>query len=350
MIYTDNNLILMEDSLDNLYSFFLNNGNISSYYFEREKNKVREKKISEGILKDYDVSIDDKDNIFIVFQDKNYHLVLMVIEKENTKKIILTEEPIPEVFNLNIKILNNKPHIFYCVLLEDLKYRIIHHYYNGKDWTTNIVEDIKVNQILNPVKILKDKEGLKLIYYNKKKTEEIYCKNFSFKRWKWENSVKLTENPTIKLYLDSLIIGEDLHLVYCQYEKNLVVKYERYNCNNNIIIKEIDMELSNRENIRWPILIYYEGSLWVVWVEYENIISRFSLDNGNTWSPIYLWQGIKNKDIVLYKYITNKKNRNLLNNSFGTIGNNINFVGFGTLDNAIEIPLKKKKSLSYRRL
>jgi hypothetical protein len=337
MIYT-NNIVLIEDFSDNLYLFKLNEGTILSYGFQNKDNKFQEEKISDKALLEYDISIDNKNNIYTIYQDKSFYLILLIKTEESTKEIILTEEPMPEVFNLNLEIIDNFPHIFYNVFLEGKKYRIVHHYYNGDTWVTNLVGDIEINQVLNPMKIISGEEKIKLIYYNMKKAEEIYCKNFNFKEGKWEKEIKLTENPIGKLYLDALIIDGKLHLSYCEFDENLVVKYERYNLKD--FQREIELEISNKENISWPTLIYHENILWIVWAEYENILSRFSLDMGDNWASIYLWKDIKDKDIVRYKYI-NKKDKNILNHSFGIFGEDIKFIGFGSLDNTIEIPLKK---------
>lgn len=336
MIYTDNNIILVEDSKDSLYLYELREGRITFHDFQNEDGKVRQKEISDKALLELDISIDE--NVYIVYQDKSFHLVLLIKSEENIKEIILTEEAMPEILNLNLKIIDGLPHIFYNVLLGGKDYRIIHHYYNGSSWNTNLVEDIKINQVLNPMQILNNGEELFLIYYNMKNTEEIYCKSFNLNEAQWKKEIRLTENLKSKLYLDSLIIDGKLHLSYCEYDENLLVKYERYDLDN--FQREIEQEISNKENISWPTLIYYEGNLWVVWIEYENIISRFSLDGGDNWASIYLWKDIKDKNIVRYKYI-NKKSKNKLNYSFGIYGEDIKFIGFGPLDNAKEIPIKK---------
>ena len=349
MIFYDNNLILIEDSLKNLQLFTLYDGTIIEYYFENNKNIFNKINITENVLIEYDVSIDCEDNIYIIYQDKDHHLILMIITEEEKKKIVLTEEPMPEIYDLNLKIIDKKPHIFYCVLLSDInkEYRIVHHYFNGKQWLTHIVQDIRINQVLNPVKILEYKEELILIYCDYKKTEEIYCNKFKLTGDKWTNQYQLTNNLSPKLYLDSLFIKDKLHLIYCEYQENLVVKYERYKYDNDFIKKEIEQELSNWENINWPTLIYFENILWVIWAECENIMSRYSLDNGENWSPIYLWKDFKYEDIVRYKYITKNKTDNIINYSFGTIKFDISFIGFGSLSNTIEIPLKKKMGWDY---
>ena len=259
--------------------------------------------------------------------------------------IKLTGESIPEVYYLDIILNDKEPHIFYCILLPGIerKYRIYHHYFNGKDWITNIVDEIKTNKLLNPIKVIKYDKELVIGYFDKYEEENICIKSFNLEQKEWGRKIQLTNNSMPMLYIDMLLIDEKLNLVYCQHDGNMTVKYERFNYKNNIVQKEIEKVLSNEENPQYPTLIYFEKKLWITWIEYENVMSRYSDDNGSTWSPIYLWNESKYNDIVRYKYcnLLNIED-NILNHSFGRIYPDITFLGFGALDNTTEIPLKKK--------
>lgn len=348
MIYLTDNLTLIEDSLNNLYLFNLEDGKLFCYYFSKRKD-TREEKVATNVLKDYVAAIDKEDNIYIFFQNKEHHLKILRINNGGIQEINLSGEPMPRIFNLNLKIVDGQPHIIYYVMLEEKKYRIVHHHYNGEDWLTNIIDDIRVDQVLNPSVLLNYKKDLLLIYNNKREAEEIYLKVFSPREGEWGEAVKLTEDPVSKLYLDSLMINNKFHLVYCTYEEKLLVKYYKFNYSRGKLRKEKELELSHRENIQWPILIYYENKLWVVWIQYENIISRYSEDLGNNWGPTYLWQGVKDQDIVKYNFISHRKEK-LLNYAFGTMDQDIRFVGFGPLHRAVKLDLKKKMEFYHPQL
>ncbi len=181
-----------------------------------------------------------------------------------------------------------------------------------------------------------------MFYHEKQEYNTIYRRSFDLTNKKWEDRIKLTNNNHRILYMDTLLMGNNLHLVYCQYDDNLTVKYERFNIDDEIQ-KDMDMILSNDGNIMYPTIIYYDNKLWVIWLEYENIMSRYSEDDGITWSPIYLWGNFKQKEIVRYKYIDKfSDDRNNLDYSFGTIKPDIEFVGFGFIENAVKVPLKKE--------
>ncbi|MCF6465708.1 hypothetical protein [Clostridium sp. Cult2] len=346
MAYFNDKLLLISDSHENIDVFRLLKGKITRYNFNYETQKQYEKVIAKEVFLEYDGSIDENDTIYIICQDKSFDLILILLKKNKDMEVVkLTEEPIPEVYYLNIILDNDKPHIFYFILTSKIekKYRIYHHYFTGGEWITNKVDEIKVRELLNPLKIFRADNEIILSYYNKIGDEQIYIKKFDLNKEKWEEKIRLTDDERNKLYLDFVVGKDKIHLTYCQYEEgNLVVKYERYSYDNVLLRKEVEEKISNIENPQDPTLIYYEDRLWIVWIEYENVMSRYSDDFGNTWSPIYLWKESKGKDIVRYKY--NKLNNEgiILNYSFGKIDSDISFIGIGVLDNTIEIPLKKK--------
>jgi hypothetical protein len=352
MSFFNDRMAIVSDSLNNISLFRLVDGEIIQYYFDINTKYVSKKKIANKVFLEYNVAIDEENYIYLLYQDMSFNLILTLLKNGEIETIKLTEEPIPEVYNLDIIINEKEPHIFYCILLSkaENKYRIYHHYFNGVDWITNIVEEIKVAKLLNPMKIIKNDTKLILGYYDKEEEENIYIKNFDLKNKKWGEKLQLTNNPTQMLYIDFLLVKGKLHLTYCQYDGNIIVKYERFNYKDNLVEKEKEKILSNEENAQLPTLIFYEDKLWVVWIEYENIMSRYSTDNGTTWSPIYLWNESKTNDIIRYKYCDLSNEReNILNYSFGKIYPHMTFVGFGPLENTTEIPLKKKTSLKILR-
>lgn len=345
MAYFNDKLLLISDSYENIDLFRLLEGKIIRYHFNYETQKHYEEIVAEEASLEYDGSIDNKNTIYIIHQDKRFHLILTLIKRDGRiESFKLTEEPILEVYYLNLIMDDDIPHIVYFVLLPGMekRYRIYHHYFTGEEWITNIVDDILVRELLNPLKVFKAEKEIILGYYNKIRDEQIYIKKFNLDRKEWGKKIKLTHVEANKLYLDFFVNEASIHLTYCQYiEGNLVVKYERFSYANNSLKKEVEEIISNPENGQEPTLIYYEGRLWVVWIEYENILSRYSEDYGNTWSPIYLWKESRENHIVRYKYEKIENKDIILNYSFGKITPEIGFIGFGPISNTEEIPLKK---------
>ncbi|HSH36292.1 hypothetical protein [Schnuerera sp.] len=346
MAYIKQKLLLISDSYNNIHLFRLLKGNIVRYHFDYATKDYKELIIGKEVSLEYDGSIDNKDTIYIIHQDRTFELILTLIKKNGEiERIKLTEEPIFEIYFLNLIMDLDKPHIFYFILLSEPeeKYRIYHHYFTGEEWKTNIVDEVKARELLNPLKVFKTSEEIILAYYNKFKDEQIYIKKFNLDEKEWKEKIRLTNHEKNKLFLDFMVKDSKLHLTYCQFEEgNLVIKYERFNYDDNLVEREIEQTISNPENPQDPTLIYYEDKLWLVWIEYDNVLSRYSEDLGNSWSPIYLWKESKGNNIVRYKYFNQGDEGFIINNSFGNFNPNISFVGFGSTEKTVEIPLKKK--------
>lgn len=344
MTYFSDNLSLVADSLDNINLFMLSDRKIFQHYFQKELNSMNKKIIAEEVFLEYNTSIDDEDNIYLVYQNMSLDLILIILKGEKTQIIGLKDKLIGEVYYLDIIIHNHKPHIFYfqSLVASEKQYGLYHHYFNGVDWTTKIVDKINVDKILNPMRIINNGKELIVAYYDKIKDEQIYMKTFSLEKEEWEDKIQLTTGINSKLYVDILLKEDKLNLVYSQFkEGNLIIKYERFNYKNKIVEKE--KILSNIDNPQDPILIYYDEKLWIAWIEYDCVISRYSVDYGNTWSPMYLWNESKEEDIVKYKfYKMSKLGKNILNYSFGKINPDIRLIGFGSLDGAREMDIKKQ--------
>ena len=353
MAYFNDKLLLISDSYKNIDLFRLVKGNIIRYHFNYERQNYSEKIVAKGVFKEYDISIDEKDTIYIIHQDTTFDLMLTLIKKNGELETVkLTEEPILEIYYLNLILDLDKPHIIYFILVPDIekKYRIYHHYFTGEEWRTNIVDEIRVRELLNPLRVFYTDNKIFIVYYDKVEEEQIYIKKFNINKGEWEEKIRLTDSKENKLYSDIIVKGSKIHLTYCEYEEgNLVVKYGRFNYENNLAEKEIEDTLSNPENPQDPTLVYYNRKLWVVWVEHENLLSRYSDDLGNTWSPIYLWNESKGKDIVRYKYHKLFDEGMILNYSFGKIAPEIGFIGFGPTENTIEIPLKKNMEQNFMK-
>ncbi len=345
MTFFNDEFVIIVDSLNNIHMFQWKDGCINLFMFSYITQKVKKKTIVKNSLEEYDVSIDDYDNIYMVYQDTDYNLILIILENDQLEKIKLTEKSVSLINNLNVLNYNENLHIIYCreMLNETNTYEIFHHLYNGVDWFTNKIDEIKTLKLLNPFQIVKYKKKIFMGYYDYMDKEEVYLKCFNCNENKWGEKVQLTSGGKFKLYLDLFINEDKINLVYSEeFEGNFVIKYERFFLNKDVIKKEAEETISNPENCSHPTIIYYGDEIWIVWLEYNNVLSRYSQNLGDTWSPIYLWNESKNEDIIKYKYVKTKdKASRILNNSFGKMYPEVSFIGFGPLDNVTEVPLKK---------
>ncbi|WP_310444694.1 hypothetical protein [Tissierella sp.] len=308
-----------------------------------DKDTNRTEVIASNILEEYDVTIVNPNKIYIVYQNKDMHLILVTIKDSKIEEIQLTVDPILEVFDLNILTNNNTIHIVYQtrISVDEQKYYINHHYYDGNKWFNYTIDEITAQRALNPFKLIGLDDKLLLSYYKSSFTIEL--KEFSFSKLEWSDGIKLVDTPTEKLFLDMLKIDEYVHLSYCQFiDGNLVVKYERLSFAGGI---EQNTEIiSNEGSPSYPTIIFYEDKLWITWVESNKVLSRYSGDRGQSWESVYMWNSSRSIDFLRYKYLTIIPEKDvILNHSFGKVSPDIEFIGFGSTANALEIPLKKKK-------
>lgn len=314
---------------DQVYVFKnIDNHIIMNYYTDKE---IKEDTIIEDGLGEFDVLIKEEDKIDLIYQCKEQKLHLLTIDEDILDSIILTPKQIPKVFELNIKEKSQTRNIIYLVLKSnrDGIFQIHHYLLKDNKWTSFIVEEIKVDEVLNPIKLLEYGDNILLFYYQNNK---ISMKEFNFKENKWSDSIVLTDNEK-KLYIDIIEKDNYFHLVYSQYkDDNLIIKYKRFLYSNKEMNEEIEKEISKKGNPSNPTLIIENNRLWVIWNESDRILSRYSNDEGLNWSHIYLWKESRYMDILRYKYITKDKDINI-DYGFGTIYPDIKFLGFGRLNN-----------------
>lgn len=326
----------------------IDNKIIMDYY--SSDNESRQETIIEDALGEFDVLITEDNEIYLIYQDMDQNLRILTINKEILNDVTLTKEAFPKIFELNMIQILEHISIIYVVLKssKDGIFEIHHHLLREGEWVNYIVEEIRVDRLLNPIKILEDKNNIVLSYYHE---NQICVKEFHFDIMEWQESIILTDNKE-KLYMDIIKENNYFHLVYSQYKnENLIIKYVRYLHNENSIIMEEQVDISNDGNPSNPTLIIEDENLWVIWNESSTLLSRYSKDMGLSWSPIYLWKKTRFTDIMRYKYIAKEREKNLyLDYGFGTIHPNIQFLGFGPLDDVEEIISKKKVLRNMLRL
>ena len=347
LTYYKDRVSLVTDSYDNVDLFRLFDKQLIRYHFNRRNKRNIELTIALDVNKEYDVYIDENNTIYLAYQDLNYNIVLATIKNDKVDKIKLPATPRKEAYYLNLILHEGEVHILYFVpdMERGIAYKLYHHHLAEQDWTTNIVDEINVRELLNPLSLHKAEDKIIVAYLDYDLEEEhIYIKAFNTRERAWGEKIKLTDNKNNKLYLDLIYRANKIHLTYCQYEEgNLVVKYERFNYENGKVSKEIEETMSNLGSQQEPTLIYFADKLWLSWIEHDKVLSRYSYDEGSTWSPIYLWRESARSSIVRYKYSSWKKDEEVIfNYSFGKIKDDISFIGFGPLDNVEEVPIKKK--------
>ncbi len=342
--------ILLYDQLGNLYNFRWEEGKIHYTYFDREFEKYDQSVLVDDCTLEFDAVIDDNNRIYFIYQRNDANLILMVLSEGSWDTNLLGEFNERNLFNLNILEYNNKIHILYCASIDEtlVTYNVYHHFYDGIKWLSNPLGEIRKKNVLNPFQFVKYRDTFIFAFYNFVDNEEqIFIKIFDAAENQWQNTVKLTSGLQDKLYLDLLISKNNMiHLTYSEYlEGNLVIKHEKYKIKDYKVSKISENILSNAANCSQPAFVIQEDKIWVVWTEYDQIVSCFTTDQGLTWSNPYLWKESKEYNFFRYKFYTNNERIRKyyqLYYAFGKDYPEFSLVGFGPFEKAIEVPRKKK--------
>lgn len=342
--YTDKWIVLEKDEKD-LMLFRKINKDITMEKIVGEVDKNDKECLCEDTFKEFDIEIDKKGNIYLLYQNDEMHLILKVFKEDKWETIKLTDKPIAEIIHLNIAIIDEKINILYAIAtIEKNNYKIYHHYYYSNRWNTFMIEELNAEKILNPIKVLKTEKNLVVSYI---KGKDIFIKTFQFNNLKWSEKIKLTNTENEKIFLDIINVDDIYHTSYCEFiDDRLVVKYKKISLKDmsNMIIQE--NTLSKKGSPSYPTVISYKGQIWVVWLELNKVYSRMLNEGGDGFGPIYLWKESINKDIVRYRYKRKDKNNDvILDYSFGKVYPEVQFLGFGPTNKAKQISTESDENV-----
>ena len=287
---------------------------------------IVESELVDDSLGEFDMIIHDDDSIYLVYQDIEYQLKLLVLQKKEKTLHKLSIGALARLFELNIIKHDGGISILYLYPIDNSKqiFQIEHNILKDDKWQTIKVDEARVSQVLNPIRVIDYGKNILLAYYYE---NQICLKIFDKDEEEWKESIVLTDNKE-KLYLDILYDDEYFHLVYSEAtDGNYTINYINYRC--PLLIKENSYLISRKSNPSNPTIVVRDGLLWIIWNESSRIYSRYSKDSGKTWSDIKSWDKFIEDNIVRYKYTSNKyMEGTIIHNSFGTIYPEIRFVGF----------------------
>ncbi|WP_352418404.1 hypothetical protein [Proteiniborus sp.] len=342
--------VLIMDNEENVYSLYMYEKKIKMIFYDKKNGKVDKKLILNNCLDEYDATISKAGIVYLVSQKIDGSIVLTSIEGERQEENILAEEFEGKLRNLNIRVINDTIHIIYCLESQESnnRFRIFHHSLLGDKWDTNIITDITIRDILNPINLIQLEDKLIIGYYDiVNDYEQVFINVYDLANSNWSNKIQLTTDNFMKLYLDMISNNKnEIDLCYSKLvENNFVITYEKYYLSDVNFTKTIEHALSNPANCMYPTFIYAGEILWVIWIEFNRLLSCYSDDGGISWSSLYSWESSKKDNFARYKFSTNNNsiaNIYNFNYGFGTYGEVISFIGFGDIENAIEVPLKSK--------
>lgn len=300
MFYKDK--IVLLDEKDDVFLIRGKGNKMHLDHYQRNKDTIHNI-IQQDYQRDFDVTYDYLGDKVIVYMNTEDQLILTTLKQDGTHSIIV-EELENAIHYLNI-IATDVLNIFY---VEETDRRntlnIVHIMIEGDKVIRNVIDRTENYEIIKPIQIREFEGELMVFYYFK----NIICvKMFNQNIGAWEKSITLTDNRD-KLYLDTKIIANEIHLVYANHkEDQFYINYEQFIIDDDYIVKEKEIKISGYGNHTEPLLIRQKAKLYIVWKETNILQSISSEDNGETWGTVKSFSKVKGLDIVKYKYL-NKSN------------------------------------------
>lgn len=325
MFYKDK-IILIEKSNQGLYLFRKVKNEIIMYSFLTESGNVTQRIILDDSYGEFDVELNNQ-SINIIYKNTKQDLILLDLEN---KRVLNVAKGLREVtYELNMINIEKTNNILFIEKGqgENLTYYLKHILIEDKNnIETYIVDKIKTYNFISPLKVIKSKNNILAAYYY---LNQICIKEFDTETRSWSASTTLTDNQN-KLYLDIIRGDKNLHLVYSDFtDENFKIKYKKYLINAGNIMIETEQDITDYGNNVDPILVYHLGKLWIIWRGTNMLFSRYSTDNGNSFSDIISWNESKTAQMVKYKYKTDLNDSdNIIDYPFGSFYPELKFIGF----------------------
>jgi len=214
-----------------------------------------------------------------------------------------------------IKILDNEEHIIYFSINKKNKHlgQLIHIYKNNDIYIKNKIDLINYNILSNFIVTWKDNIPT-IFYFNiVNGFEEIFMSTFNLNTLNWSKPSKLTNTRKSKIYLD-VIYTEDgyYHIVYSENnDYKYYCRYLKLTIKDNIFKIIENKSLKNNIMCLFPTLISNKSNLFIQWVEYHDLYTCKSFDDGKSWGEPIKNTSISHYQMLRYYY---KSNCNINNN------------------------------------
>lgn len=319
-------VILVEDNNTAIYLIRKIKNEIVLQYYGKESVEMTQKVLVDDAIGEFDMDYYNND-LYLVYKNRNKQLALLNMDDRDTEITVFVEDIVGGTFELNLINSKNRKNIIYIEEIpgDELSYNIKHVLIEDNKIEDYLVAKIETHYFINPIKTIIDNNNLIIAYYYK---NEICIKEFNHSLKSWSASTIITDNKN-KLYLDFIKTGNYLHLVYCDFhDENFLIKYERFSIDDNYTTKDVELNISDYGNNTDPILIYHQNKLWIVWKGTEQLLSKYSENNGKTFSDLNTLNISKSVHMVKYKYVTNIKREGIvIQNSYGSYYPEISFMG-----------------------
>ncbi|MDK2564050.1 hypothetical protein QOZ84_10855 [Romboutsia sedimentorum] len=263
--------------------------------------------------------IDSSDNIYGILNNKKGKLLYINIKDKNIEENTLLKYDYKNFFIKFpfIKIISNETHAIYYSMNKNNSNltTIVHIYMHDNICIKNSIDLINYNILTNF--IVTWDNNIPTIFYFKviNGFEELFFCTYDLNEFKWLNPIQMTNSQKNKIYLSVINNDENFyHIVfsenndgkyYCAY-LNAYIRCDNFKVYNHIYISSNIMCL-------FPNLIEYNSILYAQWVEYFNLYTCKSIDNGKTWTQPIASRHLSISPALIYQFKSNFKDDRIYN-------------------------------------
>ncbi|CUQ25600.1 Uncharacterised protein [Clostridium paraputrificum] len=309
---------------DNSICEFSNDNGIELYIYDKNKEPICKKRLVTGIngFSNSFFNIDSNDSIYGIVSSKDNPLLYFYISSKFIYKseLLKSSNSIEKITFPYIKKIGDKIHIFYYLVdvTQVDRGKLIHYYYDGSNWNKSQIDNIEYFILSNFVVTFK--EDVPTIFYlnSTKGHEEVFISNFNKDNLSWNHPVQVTNTHKTKVYLSVVEVPQNTyHIVFS--EKNNDKYYCTYysgQLKNNSFIKKDYFIIQDTIACEFPHILRIKNELYIQWIEFSELFTTFSKDNGFTWSKPNFFTNDSDNSVIRYDYKSNfikDKNNDICN-------------------------------------
>lgn len=321
-----------------MFYIHLENGIIFDY-FDSDNNLISSMNLTKNKLIDFTkayFTLDKYDNIYGVYNSNNS---LIMVDILNNSSEILEKEIISynnKKFNISfpyIKKDHDSLHIIYYVYNNDSTNTsaIFHHYKHNGIWTENKIDFVN-HIVMDNFIVIWSQQSPIIFYFNLVDgCEELFLSRFNCSTLSWSNPIQVTNSNKNKIYLSVLKDNMNFyHVSYCENIGNgYAVKYLNGYLNESNMNVNISTYITGPSTCMYPSLIKENTRLYLMWVNYNRLVTCSSDDLGKTWSDHETDDFSIEEDFVRARFFSNYKNDMPYNvSSIFTTSNDVGILGF----------------------
>ncbi|MFD3156150.1 hypothetical protein ACFIJ5_04730 [Haloimpatiens sp. FM7330] len=292
MFYLNENYHVIRTSNNIFYQFHIDKH--KKIIVEKYKNNILQSSIPlEKHVVTYSLDIDENNIIHFIYMDTDGTLkytsysINNLDNNHNHTDIFYMNTKNFNLYFLKLKILSNKPHVFYAtkMKLKKTKFSIYHSYIKNTKWTNNILDYIETKSLPKPYIIDTYKHNI-YIFYSPNNSSNYCIKQFSPDNNIWkpiDNNICIDDFNNLRFLITKTGVAYICYNSSKNKNLQLFIRYKDLTKSNSVWSKDI-LVSNNDDNAFYPSLISQDNSISVFWYNGSSIIYKNSDEKNHTFS------------------------------------------------------------------